>query len=36
MEREEKHPYKCAICGEKFDSQDQLQQHLRTCTKKQG
>ena len=33
-EHEARQPYKCAICGTKFDSQEQLQQHLRNCTEK--
>jgi threonine dehydrogenase-like Zn-dependent dehydrogenase len=31
-EREAHQPYKCAVCGAKFDSQDQLQNHLKSCT----
>ena len=34
-EHEARQPYKCAICGVKFDSQEQLQQHLKNCPKKQ-
>jgi DNA-directed RNA polymerase subunit RPC12/RpoP len=33
-EHEAQHPYKCAVCGAKFDSQDQLQEHLKKCTAK--
>ena len=33
-EHEARQPYKCAICGTKFDSQEQLQQHLRNCTER--
>jgi hypothetical protein len=33
-EHEAQHPYKCAVCGEKFDSQPQLQEHLKHCTQK--
>jgi DNA-directed RNA polymerase subunit RPC12/RpoP len=29
-------PYKCAVCGAKFDSQEQLQDHLKHCTQKQS
>jgi hypothetical protein len=35
-EHEATHPYKCAICGAKFDSQDQLQNHLKSCTQKKN
>src|SRR5207249_8661875 len=30
-EYEAQQPYKCAVCGEKFDSQEQLQEHLKKC-----
>jgi hypothetical protein len=33
-EHEAKQPYKCAVCGAKFDAQEQLQEHLKTCTAK--
>jgi hypothetical protein len=33
-EHEARQPYKCAVCGAKFDSQDQLQNHLKSCTQK--
>jgi hypothetical protein len=33
-EHEAKQPYKCAICGAKFDPQEQLQDHLKKCTAK--
>ena len=33
-EHEAKQPYKCAICGAKFDAQEQLQEHLKKCTEK--
>src|SRR6266436_7135134 len=33
-EHEAPRPYKCAVCGAKFDSQDQLQNHLKSCTQK--
>jgi hypothetical protein len=33
-EHEARQPYKCAVCGEKFDSQEQLQEHLKKCTAK--
>jgi DNA-directed RNA polymerase subunit RPC12/RpoP len=33
-EHEAKQPYKCAICGAKFDAQEQLQEHLKKCTAK--
>ena len=33
-EQEAKQPYKCAICGAKFDSQQQLVEHLKQCTEK--
>ncbi len=32
-EHEAEQPYKCAVCGSKFDSQQQLQEHLKSCTK---
>jgi hypothetical protein len=32
-EHEARQPYKCAVCGSKFDSQQQLQEHLKSCTK---
>jgi hypothetical protein len=32
-EHEAQQPYKCAVCGSKFDSQQQLQEHLKSCTK---
>jgi DNA-directed RNA polymerase subunit RPC12/RpoP len=32
-EHEAQQPYKCAVCGAKFDSQQQLQDHLKQCTK---
>jgi hypothetical protein len=35
-EREARQPYKCAVCGAKFDSQDQLQNHLKSCTQKRS
>ena len=35
-EREAIQPYKCAVCGAKFDSQGQLQDHLKKCTQKQS
>ena len=35
-EREASQPYKCAVCGAKFDSQEQLQDHLTKCTQKQS
>ena len=35
-EREASQPYKCAVCGAKFDSQEQLQNHLKNCTQKQS
>lgn len=31
-EREAQQPYKW-VCGSKFDSQQQLQEHLKSCTK---
>ena len=34
MEREETQPYKCAICGEKFDTREQLEQHVQNCAQK--
>ena len=34
QEHEARQPYKCAVCGAKFDSQDQLQNHLKSCTQK--
>ena len=34
-EHEATQPYKCAVCGAKFDSQDELQDHLVECTQKQ-
>jgi hypothetical protein len=27
-EHEAKQPYKCAICGAKFDAQEKLQEHI--------
>jgi DNA-directed RNA polymerase subunit RPC12/RpoP len=30
-EHEARQPYKCTVCGAKFDSQDQLQNHLKSC-----
>jgi DNA-directed RNA polymerase subunit RPC12/RpoP len=33
-EHEAKQPYKCAICDAKFDSQEQLVEHLKQCTEK--
>ena len=33
-EHEAQQPYKCAVRGEKFDSQEQLQEHLKKCTAK--
>jgi DNA-directed RNA polymerase subunit RPC12/RpoP len=33
-EHEARQPYKCAVCGAMFDSQDQLQNHLKSCTQK--
>jgi hypothetical protein len=33
-EHEAKQPYKCAVCGAKFDAQEQLQEHLNKCTAK--
>jgi len=35
-EHEARQPYKCAVCGTKFDSQQQLQQHLKSCTAKKS
>jgi threonine dehydrogenase-like Zn-dependent dehydrogenase len=35
-EHEARQPYKCAVCGAKFDSQDQLQNHLKSCTQKRS
>ena len=35
MEREEPKPYKCVICGAKFDSREELQQHESKCVEKQ-
>ena len=35
MEREESQPYKCIICGAKFDSREELQQHESKCVEKQ-
>jgi threonine dehydrogenase-like Zn-dependent dehydrogenase len=35
-EHEARQPYKCAVCGAKFDSQDQLQNHLKSCTQKKS
>jgi hypothetical protein len=35
-EHEARQPYKCAVCGTKFDSQEQLQQHLKSCTAKKS
>jgi len=35
-EHEASQPYKCAICGAKFDSQVQLQNHLKSCTQKKN
>jgi threonine dehydrogenase-like Zn-dependent dehydrogenase len=35
-EHEARQPYKCAVCGAKFDSQDQLQNHLKICTQKKS
>jgi threonine dehydrogenase-like Zn-dependent dehydrogenase len=35
-EQEARQPYKCAVCGAKFDSQDQLQNHLKSCTQKKS
>ncbi len=35
-EYEASQPYKCAVCGAKFDSQHQLQDHLKKCTQKQS
>jgi ribosomal protein L37AE/L43A len=35
-EHEAREPYKCAVCGEKFDSQERLQQHLKQCTAKKS
>jgi hypothetical protein len=32
-EHEAQQPYKCAVCGQKFDSQQKLQDHLKECTK---
>jgi hypothetical protein len=33
-EHEVQQPYKCAVCSEKFDSQERLQEHLKKCTAK--
>ena len=33
-EQKLKEPYKCALCGERFDSREQLQKHERSCTPK--
>jgi hypothetical protein len=35
-EHETRQPYKCAVCGAKFGSQDQLQNHLKSCTQKKS
>lgn len=35
-EHEASQPYKCAVCGTKFDSQEQLQDHLKSCTQKKN
>jgi hypothetical protein len=35
-EHEAQKPYKCAICGEKFDTQERLQDHLKNCTAKKS
>ena len=35
-EHEARHPYKCAVCGTKFDSQPELQEHLKSCTAKKS
>jgi DNA-directed RNA polymerase subunit RPC12/RpoP len=31
-EHEAQQPYKCAICGARFDAQEQLAEHLKQCT----
>jgi DNA-directed RNA polymerase subunit RPC12/RpoP len=33
-EHEAQQPYKCAICGAKFDAQQQFVEHLKQCTEK--
>lgn len=33
-EHEARQPYKCAVCGNKFNSQPELQEHLKHCTVK--
>ena len=35
-EHEARQPYKRAVCGAKFDCQDQLQNHLKSCTQKKN
>jgi threonine dehydrogenase-like Zn-dependent dehydrogenase len=35
-EQEARQPYKCAVCGAKFDSQEHLQNHLKSCTQKKS
>ena len=36
MEREETLPYKCVICGAKFNSREELEQHESKCIEKRN
>lgn len=35
-EHEAREPYKCAVCGTKFNSQPELLAHLKYCTDKKN